>query len=73
MMAATLYDGKWRWFDWEQIKKEYDINNNDPDIICELLKSYEEKEIKWSLSNIYYIIFIYRILFLYNNIYLNNN
>ena len=43
-IAAALYDGGWRSEDYEQIKTEYELTDDDVTKICELLKYYEEKE-----------------------------
>ena len=40
-MAAALYDGGWRAEDKEQLKKEYDLTDEDAERIVDLLATYE--------------------------------
>ena len=39
--AAALYDGGWRAEDKEQLKKEYDLTDEDAERIVDLLATYE--------------------------------
>lgn len=41
--AAALYDGGWRSKDRDEIKEEYNMDDEWADAICEKLKEYENK------------------------------
>lgn len=41
--AASLYDGGWRASDGDAIQKEYDLTDDETDVIVEKLKEYEER------------------------------
>lgn len=41
--AAALYDGGWRNTDKDEIKKEYNMDEEWAEAICEKLKEYENK------------------------------
>lgn len=41
--AAALYDGGWRSKDRDEIKEEYNMDDEWTDAICEKLKEYENK------------------------------
>ena len=41
--AAALYDGGWRSTDKEEIKKEYNMDEELAEAICEKLKEYENQ------------------------------
>ncbi len=41
--AAALYDGGWRSTDKDEIKKEYNMDEEWAEAICEKLKEYENK------------------------------
>ena len=40
-MAAALYDGGWRAEDKDQLKVEYDLDEEDVERIVDLLATYE--------------------------------
>lgn len=42
--AAALYDGGWRAADREQLIAEYELDADEADAICELLRVYEERQ-----------------------------
>ena len=42
--AAALYDGGWRAEDRDQLIAEYDLTDEDADVICEFLAEYAERE-----------------------------
>jgi hypothetical protein len=41
--AAALYDGGWRAADREQLIAEYELDADEADAICELLRIYEDR------------------------------
>lgn len=41
--AAALYDDGWRSKDRDELKKEYNMDDEWTDAICEKLKEYENK------------------------------
>lgn len=42
--ADSLYQGGWRTEDREEIMAEYDLTEEEADLICERLEIYEEEE-----------------------------
>lgn len=42
--ADSLYQGGWRSADREEIMAEYDLTEEETDLICERLEIYEEEE-----------------------------
>ena len=42
--ADSLYQGGWRAADREEIMAEYDLTEEETDLICERLEIYEEEE-----------------------------
>jgi hypothetical protein len=43
-IAAALYDGGWRAADREQLITEYELDADEADAICKLLRIYEERQ-----------------------------
>ena len=43
-MAASLYDGGWRYDDHDELIREHGLTEEEADKICDLLAEYEEQE-----------------------------
>lgn len=43
-VADSLYQGGWRSADREEIIAEYDLTENEANLICDRLEMYEEEE-----------------------------
>lgn len=41
-LAAALYDGGWRANDRDELIAEYDLNEDEADAICKMLRENEE-------------------------------
>lgn len=41
--AGCLYDGGWRQTDKEELKREYELTEEEAERICEELKEYEKE------------------------------
>lgn len=41
--AWTMYDGGWRKADLEEMKKEYELSEEEAEAICKYLKTFEEE------------------------------
>ena len=55
--AAALYDGGWRAADREQLIAEYEMDADEADAICELLRIYEDRQAEFhknKFSMLYY-------------------
>jgi hypothetical protein len=42
--ASALYDGGWRSSDEDEMKKEYDLDDEWAEAICKKLKEYEKED-----------------------------
>lgn len=46
-IASFLYDGGWKSTDKEELKKEYQLSDEEADDICRGLKEYESQNDRW--------------------------